>query len=127
MSEVQVRWLLLLTGAATASVGLAFFAPQTVLGLLGVSVAGSGGLFFAQHWALQVGCVGALLMLAASRPALRVPVVVVAMVEKAALIGLVLLNWQDPALAGLHLAVGFDSLCVLLYAVWLGKKPSTDR
>lgn len=127
MNETQTRWLLWITGAATASVGVIFFAPQTMLALLGVQVSGSGGLFYAQHWAVQVACVGTLLVMAATRPAWRVPVMGMALVEKAVLIGMVGVSWQDPALAGLHLAAVFDSVCVVLYAVWLGKKPSTDK
>jgi hypothetical protein len=127
MNETQTVWLLRLTGAGTAIAGLLFLAPEALLRLLGIEVVGAGGLFFAQHWALLVACLGTLLMLAASRPALRAPVMTAALVEKAALIGMLLLNWGEPALAGLHAAVGFDGLCVLLYAVWLGRKPSTDR
>lgn len=127
MTETQTRWLLWITGAATASVGPIFFAPQALLALMQVQVTGSGGLFFVQHWAVQVACVGTLLILAATRPAWRVPVMSMALAEKAVLIGMVVYSWQDPALVGLHLAAVFDSVCVLLYAVWLGKKPSTDR
>lgn len=132
MSFVQRHFPLLLrvTGALTALAGAQFLAPQTVLSLQGVSVEGAGGLFFARHWGLLVACFGVLMVLAASREALRVPVVLAATIEKAALVGLVALNWQEPALAGLHLAAVFDTACVLLYVVWLaqvGKKPSTDR
>jgi len=51
-------------------------------------------------------------------------------VEKAALVVLILTQWSEPALLGLHLAAVFDTACVLLYAAWLGqvgRKPSTDK
>jgi hypothetical protein len=113
--------LLRITGALTALAGLQFFAPELVLRLQGVTVEGVGGLFFAQHWGMMVAAFGALMVWSASQPALMGPVVMAATVEKAALCVLVLTHWSEPALAGLHLAAIFDSMCVLLYAAWLGR------
>lgn len=110
-----LRW----TGVITALAGLQFFAPRQVLALQGIAVGDPAGLFFAQHWAMLVLCFGALLVLAASQPALRAPIVVAAVVEKAAFVALVLLNWNEPLLAGLKPALLLDAPCVLVYGAWL--------
>lgn len=123
-----LRW----SGAITALAGaLQFLAPSPLLRLQGLAVGDEAGLFFARHWGLLVFCIGVLLVLAARRPALRVPLVAAALAEKLGLVLMVLLAWQEPALQGLRPAVPFDALCVLLYAAWLwtqaGRKPSIDR
>lgn len=122
--------ILRISGIVTMLAGLQFLGPAEFLGALGMKVGDSTGLFYARHWGALVLCLGALIVAAASRPALRVPVVAAAAAEKLALVVMVILAWQDPALAGLHGAAVFDSVCVLLYALWLvqaGKKPSIDR
>ena len=122
-----LRW----TGVITALAGLQFLAPVSFLAAQGMAVGDVTGLFFARHWGMLVACFGLLMVLAASRPALRVPVVVAALVEKAALVLMVLLAWNEPALQGLHGAAVFDGACVAVYASWLvlqaGRKPSIDK
>lgn len=54
---------------------------------------------------------------------MRRPLVYAAAIEKLGLVVMVLLAWNDPALAGMHGAALFDALCVLLYSSWLVKKP----
>jgi hypothetical protein len=54
----------------------------------------------------------------------RRPLVCAAAIEKLGLVVMVLLAWNDPALAGMHGAARFDALCVLLYSSWLVKKPA---
>lgn len=122
--------ILRISGVATMLAGLQFLGPVEFLAALGMQVGDSTGLFYARHWGAMVLCLGALIVVAASRPALRVPVVAAAAAEKLALVGMVALAWQDPALAGLHGAAVFDSICVLIYLLWLfqtGRKPSIDR
>lgn len=121
-----LRW----TGVITALAGVQLFAPVALLQAQGMAVDDATGLFFARHWGALVACFGVLMVLAAGRPALRVPVVVAALVEKAALVSLVLLAWEEPRLQGLHAAAVFDTACVVVYALWLfqaGRKPSIDR
>ena len=111
--------ILYLTGAVTLTPLLQFFLPSVNLGLSGLVVGDQTGMLFAQHWGLMAACFGALLIFAAARPAFRTPIVLAAMVEKLGLVALIVLAWNSPALAGLHVAAFFDGACVVVYAVYL--------
>ncbi len=82
----QVEWLILLiTGLATAGAMVLVVAPVTMMKVLfGQSPADALGLNIARHWALLVFLVGGLIVYAAYRPEIRVPTLIVAVVEKAA-------------------------------------------
>jgi len=118
-----LRW----TGVITALAGVQFIAPVPFLAAQGMAVGDPAGLFFARHWGMLVACLGVLMVWAASRPGLRVPVVITALVEKLALVLMVALAWNEPALQGLHAAAVFDSACVLVYGLWLLKRPAAQR
>ena len=83
MIATHIELILIVTGAATATMLSQFFAPLPVLRLIygeaptdGVSVA------LARHWGLLIFCVGALLIYAAFYPPVRVPILVFAVIEK---------------------------------------------
>lgn len=111
--------ILYLTGLVTFTPLLQYFLPTVNLGLSGLVVGDEVGLLFARHWGLLAACFGALLVYAGARPAVRRPIVLAALVEKLGLVALILMAWNAPALAGLHVAALFDGLCVLLYGAYL--------
>jgi len=117
--------ILYLTGAVTFTPLLQFFLPNLNLGLSGLVVGDEVGMLFARHWGLLAACFGALLITAAARPTLRKPIVLAALVEKLGLVGLILMAWSTPALAGLHLTAVFDGACVILYAAYLLRSSET--
>lgn len=119
MLERYFDKILYVTGAVTVTPLLQYFLPTLNLGLSGLSVGDETGMLFARHWGLMAACFGALLIFAAARPAVRRPIVLAAMVEKLGLVALIVMAWNTPALAGLHVAALFDGACVLLYAAWL--------
>ncbi|HTD06159.1 hypothetical protein [Undibacterium sp.] len=123
MNEKAIKIILYVTGIVTMMPGLQFLAPILFLQSSGMQVGDATGLFFARHWGLVVFCLGALLVYVAKRPALRRPVMFAAAIEKLGLVAMVLMSWQDPALKGLHIAAGFDTLCIILYAAYLLRKP----
>ena len=121
--ESKLPFLLRATGFVSSGAAIVFLLPQPVLNLLGLAVTEEGGLFFARHWGFLVGCIGALMVHAASRPALRHPVMLVAVAEKLAMV-LMVANLPTPGL--LWGIAGFDGLCVaLLSAGLLSKNGST--
>jgi hypothetical protein len=72
-------------------------------------------------WSLTVFCSGALLLHAACHPAVRRPLVYAAAIEKLGLVVMVLLAWNDPALAGMHGAARHCSMhcaCCSTQAGW---------
>lgn len=119
MQEKMIRHVLVVSGIVTVLGGLQFFAPSLVLSLTGIPVTEPAGLFYAQHWALLVLVMGALLLYAVPNVALRRPILLAVGAEKLGLVGMVLTQWSEPALQGMHMAAVFDAVCVLLYGLYL--------
>ena len=85
MLAAQIELILLLTGLATAVALVLFLAPVTMMKLLfGQAPSDALSLLIARHWGLLVCLVGALLIHAAYHAEIRVPTLIVAIVEKAA-------------------------------------------
>lgn len=115
----HIELILIVTGAATATMLSQFFAPLAMLRRIygeapmdGVSVALAG------HWGLLIFCVGALLIYAAFYPPVRVPILVFAVIEKVAFAFCVL----GTPLRGKGIAAvlaGVDLLMALVYVLYL--------
>ena len=114
-SDRNLPLLLRLTGTATLGAAALFLAPTLALNMIGMAVGDDTGLFFVRHWGLLVGCIGGLMVYSAGQPALRMPVLFVATLEKLALVLMVLMARGQPALDGLQPAAVLDAACVLLY------------
>jgi hypothetical protein len=85
MLAAHIELILLLTGLATAGALVLFLAPAAMLKVLcGQAPADALSLLIARHWGLLVFLVGALLVYAAYHAEVRVPTLIVAIVEKAA-------------------------------------------
>ena len=85
MLAAQIELILLITGLATAGALVLFLAPVTMMKLLfGQAPSDALSLLIARHWGLLVCLVGALLIYAAYHAEIRVPTLIVAIVEKAA-------------------------------------------
>jgi len=83
----HIELILLITGLVTAGVLLVFVAPALAMKVLfGQAPSDALGLFIARHWGLLVCLVGGLLIYAAYHPEVRVPTLIVAIVEKVALV-----------------------------------------
>ena len=84
MLAAQIELILLLTGLATAGALVLFLAPVTMMKMLfGQAPSDTLALLIARHWGLLVCLVGALLIYAAYHAEIRVPTLIVAIVEKA--------------------------------------------
>ena len=119
MSEKLIKIILIVTGLITMLPVLQFFAPEWMLQQQALAVSDDVGRLFAQHWGLVVFCIGALLVYAATHPVARRPIVTANLIQKLGLVLLLLMNWSNPALQGLHIVAVFDAICVVLYAVYL--------
>ena len=87
MLAAHIELILLITGVATAGVLVVFVAPVPVMKVLfGQAPSDALSLFIARHWGLLVSLVGALLIYAAYHAEVRVPTLIVAIVEKVALV-----------------------------------------
>jgi hypothetical protein len=113
--NVHIEAILIITGAATAMAVIQFIAPVPVLRMIfGEAPTNSVSLALARHWGLLIFCVGALLIYAASHPAVRDPAMVFAATEKIALGAGVLGTSLRKHAVAVVIGVG-DSLIALIY------------
>ena len=85
MPATQIDLILVLTGLATASALVLFLSPVTMMRMLfGQAPSDALSILIVRHWGLLVGLVGTLLIYAAYHSEIRVPTLIVAIVEKAA-------------------------------------------
>jgi hypothetical protein len=119
MVGAHIELILVVPGAITAIALLQFIAPAPVLRMIyGEAPTDKVGLAVARHWGLLAFLVGALLIYAAFYPPIRDPVMVVAIIEKAAL-GLGVFGTSlrlHPAAAA---AAAGDSVIALIYVLYL--------
>lgn len=117
----HIAGILTVTGIITASPILQFFFPRQMLKHLSkLEIHDEAGLFYARHWGLLAFSIGALLIYAASHPEVRGAVMLFAIIEKMGLIAFGVIHRNRPYMQGMRIAVVFDSICVLLYASYLG-------
>ncbi|MFZ6767942.1 hypothetical protein ACO0LM_12760 [Undibacterium sp. Di26W] len=124
MQEKSIRKVLYVSGVVTMLAGLQFLAPTLFLQASGMQVGDVTGLFFARHWGLMAFVVGALILYAVKQVEARRAILLAAATEKLGLVVMLLINWSEPALQGLHIAAIFDGACVLLYLIYLLEKPA---
>jgi len=85
MLAAHIELILLITGLATAGALVVVLAPVTMMKMLfGQAPSDALSLLIARHWGLLVCLVGALLIYAAYHAEIRIPTLIVAVVEKAA-------------------------------------------
>src|SRR5229473_2797043 len=119
MLAAQIEWILLLTGLATAGALVLFVAPVTMMKMLfGQAPSDALSLLIVRHWGLLVCLVGALLIYAAYHAEIRVPTLIVAIVEKAAFaLGIFISPFRRrPAVLAMALA---DAGMAAVYLIYL--------
>jgi hypothetical protein len=116
----NINEILVMTGAVTASMLAQFLAPQAFLrGICKIDMRDEASLLFARHWGLLAFVMGGLLMYAGPHAAVRFPVVVAALVEKAGFAWLIFKDFGRPHVLGLRAAAVFDAACVAIFAAYL--------
>ena len=119
MLETYMTAILIVTGTATASMFLQFLTPKIALKAFnGLDVSDELTLFFARAAGLAVTSLGALLIWAGFVPALRTPVLLIAVLGKTLFVATILRNWSVVG-RGFALTAAFDSVCVALYTAYL--------
>jgi hypothetical protein len=119
MLAAHIELILLITGLATAGALVVLVAPVPVMKVLfGQAPSDALSLFIARHWGLLVSLVGALLIYAAYHAEVQVPTLIIAIVEKAALVLGVLISpfRQRPTVLVMALA---DAGMSAVYAMYL--------
>ena len=111
--------ILYVTGGITATPLLQFFIPKFFIQkFYKLPAPDDNALFFVRHWGLVVFSLGALLIYAASDPAIRRPVMLAAVIEKIPLSILILSN--SNLRKGMTPIALFDIICSAIYLIYLG-------
>ena len=119
MLAAQIELILLLTGLATSGALVMFLAPtMTTRMLFGRVSSNRLGILIARHWGLLIFLVGALLVYAAFHPEIRVPVLIVAIVEKLAFALVVMVSPFRRCRTAFALALA-DASMAILYVMYL--------
>jgi len=115
----HIELILIVTGAVTATALLQFIAAAPVLRMIfGEAPTDKVGLAVARHWGLLTFLIGALLIYAAFQSSVRGPVMVVAVIEKAALaLGIFSSSLRSHPVAAS--AAAGDSLIAIIYIFYL--------
>jgi energy-converting hydrogenase Eha subunit E len=117
--------ILLATGLLTASAGFGVFAPRAFSNsLLGTSSGDAATSVIVRHWSLLLAIVGGLLIFAAYRADVRVPIMIAATIEKLILAALVVASPLRKRLVTVAI-VGADVVMALLYVFMLAAPPSS--
>jgi hypothetical protein len=119
MLAEKIEVILLITGLATAGALVLFLAPVPMMKMVfGQAPSDAISLLIVRHWGLLVGLVGVLLIYAAYHAEIRVPTMVMAIVEKAAFaLGMLLSPFrQRPAVLVMALA---DTGMAAIYLMYL--------
>jgi hypothetical protein len=122
MLVAPIELILLVTGLATAGALVLCLAPvPTMKMLFGEAPSDALSILIVRHWGLLVCLVGALLIYAAYHAEIRVPTLLVAIVEKAAFaIGIFMSPFRRrPAVLGMALADAGMAAVYLIYLIGL--------
>ena len=120
MITQHISTILWITGIVTMLPILQLFFPAMFLKILNqTEIHDDVGLMFARHWGALVFVLGGLLVYAASHSELRGPIIAAALIEKAALVLLIIINLRQPFGKGFVLTAAFDGACCVIYALYL--------
>ena len=116
----NIRWLMIVSGALTATMIYAAIAPHAaVQAMLGETVSDPVAQIVVRTWGALIGLTGAMLIYAASRPVLRPLVLTVASISKAFFV-LLMVAQRGPELNGQGIvSIAVDAVMVVLFTWYL--------
>ncbi len=115
-----IKWIMLISGVLTMTVGSAAIAPQTaLLSNFGETLDGPLANLIVRNWAILVTLMGIMLIYGAYNPAVRPLVLTVAGASKIVFIGLVLSEGGRYLGHRAGVAIALDALWAVLYGWYL--------
>ena len=122
MITSSIGWILIVSGVATAAGGLAACVfPQPVLRLVfGVKNTDGVTMFFIRHWGALLFVVCGLTVYSAYFPATRAPILTAAVIEKFAIVVLIVFGPAKRTFAMTAIAVMDGTLAILFVAYLAG-------
>jgi hypothetical protein len=122
MLTSSIGWILIVSGVATASGGLAAcLFPQRVLQLLfGTKTTDGLTMFFIRHWGALLFVVCALTVYSAYSPTTRIPILTAAVIEKFVIVVLIFFGPVKRTVALTAVAALDGTLAILFVAYFAG-------
>jgi hypothetical protein len=116
----NMRWVMVVSGALTATMVQAAIAPDSVLRAnFGETVSGPLAYLVVRNWGALIALIGAMLVYGAFNPLHRALVLIVAGASKMIFIGLVLAEGTRYLSSQAGVAVAIDSVMVILFGWYL--------
>lgn len=113
------KWIMIISGVITCSMFLALFSPELALkSTFGATLEGDLSNIVVRNWGALIGMVGCLLVYGAYHVESRPLVLTIGIISKSIFVFLVLVFGQA-YLGKAGIAVVFDSILILLYALYL--------
>lgn len=117
--ERGVKWILLVSGLLTLTMLEVAFRPAALAKMFGQALDGAAAEIVVRSWGFLIALVGAMLVYAAFRPAVRPLVLVVASLSKLFFVLLVLTTGRQFLAHQAGVAVVADSVMALLFLACL--------
>ena len=115
----NIKWILIIVGALTATMAYAAIAPQgAMMSSFGATLEGPLANIIVRSWGLMVTLIGAILILSAFRPKYRRLVMSAAAIGKLFLVALIVIEGGAIMTAALPVVI-FDGLVVLIFAAFV--------
>jgi hypothetical protein len=119
-AETNIKWIMLLAGAATCGMVWAAIAPQAaLLTMFGETLDGPLAEILVRNWGALITLVGAMLIWGAFNPQVRVMALTIAVTSKLVFIALVLSYGRHYVAAQAGIALALDLVWVALLAWYL--------
>lgn len=111
---------LIVTGLGTAGVFVYALFPAWATETLGKIPAVGTDVVIVRHWGVMVGLMGLFMVGAAFKPEWRSSILLYSAVEKAFMVYLNIIDWNQPYTTGFHVAAIMDGIVVLwIIAYWI--------
>ena len=105
--------MLLIGGVGTSAALLYALFPAWAIENIGQLPHLESHHIFYQHWGVMVGLLGLMMIAAAYKPQWRGNIMLYMVLEKAFMVGLLIVNWGSPAVAGFYTGAVMDALIVI--------------
>jgi hypothetical protein len=121
MLASSIGWILVVSGVATASGGLArCLFPRPVLQLVfGAKIADGVTMFFIRHWGGLLFVVCALTVYSAYNPATRVPILTASVIEKVVIVALIFFGPMKRTVVMTAIGI-MDGILAILFVAYFG-------
>jgi len=102
--------VLIIGGLGTAAAGLYAFFPQFAVENIAQLEFVDSYTIFLQHWGMMVGLFGVMMVAAAFQESWRTPILLYGLIEKAFMVLLVAINFDQPFASGFYVPAAMDAI-----------------